>query len=173
MKINELYSQKDISKKIQEIADKINSDYKGKEIVLIGVLNGATVFLSDLMRKINSNVIIDFISVSSYEGSKSTGVVKLIKDLSLEIYSKDIIIVEDIVDTGLTLDYLVRLFKQRKPNSIRICTLLDKACKREIEIKLDYVGFEIEDVFVVGYGIDYDEKYRNLDYIAFLEEIWN
>lgn len=166
-----LYSREDLKACVQELADRITNDYTGKEILLIGVLKGANVFMCDLMREINLPMEIDFIAASSYGSStKSSGVVKIIKDLDYSIEGRDVIIVEDIIDTGLTLNYLIENFKSRGPRSLEICTLLDKPERRIAPIKVKYVGFKIPDEFIVGYGVDYAEKYRNLPYIATLKE---
>lgn len=165
-----LISEKEIKNKVEEIAKKIQEDFSGQEILLVGVLKGASVFVSDLMRKIDLDVNIDFISVSSYGMSTtSSGVVKILKDLDQDITDKNVIIVEDIIDTGLTLRYLKDYFKQKNAKCLKICTLLDKPARRKCDIDVDYIGFEIEDKFIVGYGIDYQERYRNLPYIAYVE----
>ncbi len=166
-KIDILYSEQEIQDCVKRIAREIEKDYDGEEVVFIGILKGAFMFISDLMKEVNLNTNIDFISVSSY-GKKTTssGVVKLIKDLDSDIAGKNVIIVEDIVDTGLTLKYLTDLLMQRKPKSIKLCTLLNKKCRRQVNIVTDYVGFQINDYFVVGYGIDYAQKYRGLPYIG-------
>ena len=166
-----LLSEEDITNKIKELGEKITEDYQNEELILIGVLKGANVFMSDLMRKINKPIEIDFISVSSYGSStESSGVVRILKDLDSEIEGKNVIIVEDIIDSGLTLNYLIQNFKARMPKSVKICTLLDKPERRKIDIKIDYKGFVIPDEFIVGYGIDYAEGYRNLPYVATLKE---
>ncbi len=165
-RVEVLFNKEKIKSRVIELAAKIEEDYSG-DVFVIGILKGACVFASDLIREIDRNIQLDFISVSSYgKNTTTSGVVKLIKDLDNDIQGKDVIIVEDIVDTGLTLAYLKKLLTQRKPKSIKICTLLDKKCRRESEVSIDYVGFEIDDFFVVGYGIDYAEKYRNLPYIG-------
>ena len=169
-----LFTQEQIASKVSELADRITEDYKGKNPLLICVLKGAIVFMSDLIRKIQVPLEIDFMSVSSYgEDVKSSGVVKIVKDLDISITGRDMIVVEDIFDTGLTLDYLIRTLEERKPKSIEICTLLLKnkentQSQRKSELK--YVGFECPDEFVVGYGLDYAEIYRNLPYIGILDE---
>lgn len=166
-----LFDEETISKKVKELGEQITKDYIDKDLVLIGVLKGANIFMSDLMRKINKPIQIDFISVTSYGNStESSGVVRILKDLEIEIDGKDIIIVEDIIDSGLTLHYLLNNFKSRGPKSVKICTLLDKPVKRKVEINVDYRGFIIPDEFIVGYGIDYAEKYRNLPYVATLKK---
>ena len=165
-----LISKEKIAEKIAEIGQQINMDYEGKETLLVAVLKGSVVFLADLMRAIDIPVSIDFMAVSSYgAGTTSTGVVKIIKDLDTPLEGKHLIIVEDILDSGVTLSYLKELLLGRNPASIKIVTLLDKPTRRKADIKMDYTGFEIPDEFVVGYGLDYDEKYRNLPYIGVLK----
>lgn len=166
-----LVTEEEIRVKVEELGKKITEEYRGRSLILVGVLKGANVFMSDLMRKIDMGIEIDFISVSSYGSStESSGVVRILKDLDTEIQGKDVVIVEDIIDSGLTLNYLVGNFKSRKPASVKICTLLDKPERRKVDIKIDYRGFVIPDEFIVGYGIDYAEGYRNLPYIASLKE---
>ncbi len=165
-----LYSEDVISAKVKELADQITRDYKGKDLLMIGVLKGANVFMCDLMRAIDEPIQIDFIAASSYgHSTESSGVVKIMKDLDFSIEGRNILIVEDIIDTGLTLKYLIKNFLTRKPNSVAICTLLDKPERRIADLDIDYKGFKIPDEFIVGYGIDYAEKYRNLPYIATLK----
>ena len=163
-----------LQKRVVELAKELSKEYRGKNPLMICILKGAVVFMSDIIKHMDIDLEIDFMSVSSY-GSEtvSSGVVKIIKDLDERITDRDMIIVEDIFDTGLTLDYLVRLLQERKPKSIKICTLLlkEKADDHnQISLKIDYVGFKIQDEFVVGYGLDYDEHYRNLPYIGILKE---
>ncbi|SHK02648.1 hypoxanthine phosphoribosyltransferase [Tepidibacter formicigenes] len=166
-----LIKEEDIKNKVYELAKIIENDYKGEEILLVGVLKGACVFISDLMRNIDLDVSLDFMAVSSYGMStKSSGVVKILKDLDTEIENKNVLIVEDIIDTGLTLKYLCENLKSRNPKSLKICTLLDKPERRKCDIKVDYTGFEIPDKFIVGYGIDCGEKFRNLPYIGIVGE---
>ena len=156
-------SQAVIQKKVGELAKKISEDYNGEELVLIGVLKGGFIFLADLARKITIPVAIDFISVSSYGAStKSSGVVRLLKDIDIDISNKHLLLVEDLIDTGLTLSHLKELFKTRNPKSVKVCTILDKPSRRLIQLPIEYPGIEIPDKFVVGYGLDYAEKYRNL-----------
>jgi len=158
-----LISREVIKKKVRELGERISKDYEGKELVLVGVLKGGFMFLADLMREITIPVDMDFISVSSYGNStKTSGVVRLIKDIDINITNKHVLIVEDLVDTGLTLKHLKELFSTRKPLSVKICTALDKPSRRKVEIEIDYAGIEIPDKFVVGYGLDYAGKYRNL-----------
>jgi hypoxanthine phosphoribosyltransferase len=154
-----------------EIADRINKDYEGEELTLICVLKGGVMFMCDLARRLNLSVRLDFMSVSSYGSeTKSSGVVKIIKDLDDSIDGKNVLVVEDIIDSGNTLSYLIDILKKRGPKSIKLCTLLDKPSRREKkDVFVDYVCFEIEDRFVVGYGLDYDQRYRNLPYIGVME----
>ena len=167
-----MISEQEIQEKIKELGQAITNDYsKDNEVVVIGVLKGACVFLSDLIRQMKiDNVYIDFMSVSSYGMStESSGVVRILKDLDLEIEGKHVLVVEDIIDTGLTLQYLTKNLRTRNIKSLKICTLLDKPSRRKCELNIDYSGFIIPDKFIVGYGIDYAEKYRNLPYIASVE----
>lgn len=162
-----LLKEEEIETRVRELGKLITEDYKGKNLFIIGVLKGANVFLSDLIRRIELPLEIDFMAVSSYGYStESSGVVRIIKDLETDIHQKDVLIVEDIIDTGLTLKYLYDNLKSRNPSSLKICTLLDKPERRKVHLEVDYVGFKIPDEFIVGYGIDYAEKYRNLPYIA-------
>ena len=165
--IEELIAEQDVDKRIKEIGEQISRDYEGKEVHLICVLKGGSFFLCELAKRITVPVSLDFMSVSSYGGgTKSSGVVKIVKDLDEPIEGKDVIIVEDIIDSGRTLSYLLSMMKDRKPNSLRLCTLLDKPSRRVVEVNVDYTAFEIPDEFVVGYGLDYDQRYRNLPYIG-------
>lgn len=166
-----LIDEEKIQNRIKEIAEQIEKDYIGKDIVLICILKGSTFFTVDLAKKINKNVKIEFIQVSSY-GSSTIGSenIELKLDLKESIDGKDVIIVEDIIDTGRTLSYLIEHLKGRKPSSLKLCTLLDKPKRRIYDVKVDYVGFQIPDKFVVGYGLDFNELYRNLPYIAYIEE---
>ena len=166
-----LISQEDIKQKIIELGSVISRDYTGKNLLVVGILKGAMVFMSDLIRSLSVDVQIDFMAVSSYgASSKSTGVVRILKDLEQTIEGKHVLIVEDIVDTGLTLNYLQEILRARGPASVRICTLLDKPSRREVDVAIDYNGFSIPDEFVVGYGLDYNEKYRNLPEIYILKK---
>lgn len=167
-----LFSKEEISEKVKELGKQISKDYnENDELVIIGILKGASIFMADLIREIDMSVNIDFMAVSSYGNStESSGTVKIIKDLDLEIEGKHILIVEDIIDTGLTLKYLTNNLKSRKIKDLKICTLLDKPKRRKCDLDIDYIGFEIPDRFIVGYGIDYAEKYRNLPYIASIKE---
>ncbi len=164
--MNILIKEEDIRNRIKEIGMEINNDYKNKNPILIGVLKGAFVFLADLLRELNIPVEIDFLGISSYTGTKSSGIVRITQDLSLNIEDRDVILIEDIVDSGRTLDYIVNNLKTRKPRSIAVCTLLNKKDARIIDVPLTYIGFNIPKVFVVGYGLDYDNKFRNLKYIG-------
>jgi hypoxanthine phosphoribosyltransferase len=159
-----------LANRIHELGENISKDYTGEEVLLVGILKGASVFLSDLIRQIRISAYIDFMVVSSYGNSAETsGVVRIIKDLEDNIEGKNVIIVEDIIDTGLTLAYLKQNLLSRNPKSLRICTLLDKPARRVKEITIDYKGFEVPDEFIIGYGIDYAEKYRNLPFVGLLK----
>ncbi len=161
-----MIKEEDIRKRIREIGMEINRDYKSKNPILIGVLKGAFVFLADLLRELEIPVEIDFLGISSYTGTKSSGIVRITQDLSLNIEDRDVILIEDIVDSGRTLEYIINNLKTRRPRSIAVCTLLNKKDARIIEVPLTYVGFNIPRVFVVGYGLDYENKFRNLKYIG-------
>ncbi len=164
--MNVLIKKEALSQKVSEIGKQINDDYKNKNPILVGVLKGAFVFLADLLREIEVPVEIDFLSISSYNGKKSSGVVRLTNDLSLNIENRDVILIEDIVDTGRTISYIINNLKTRKPRSLVVCTLLNKKDDRIVEVPLTYIGFDVPSVFVVGYGLDYLNKYRNLKYIG-------
>ena len=165
-----LLSEDEIREKVRELGGKITADYKNSNLMLVTVLKGAVVFLADLMRQIDVPAEIDFMVVSSYgSGVKSSGVVKIVKDLDVPLAGKDILIVEDILDSGLTLSYIKELLESRGPRSIRIATLLDKPSRRKVDLQADYIGFSVPHEFVIGYGLDYDEKYRNLPYIGILK----
>ncbi len=165
-----LLSEDEIREKVRELGGKITADYKNSNLMLVTVLKGAVVFLADLMRQIDVPAEIDFMVVSSYgSGVKSSGVVKIVKDLDVPLAGKDILIVEDILDSGLTLSYIKELLESRGPRSIRIATLLDKPSRRKVDLQADYIGFSVPDEFVIGYGLDYDEKCRNLPYIGILK----
>lgn len=165
--IDVMISEEEIQKKVVELANKIQKDYEGEELLVVGILKGANVFVADLIRKLDLDIKLDFMSVSSYGNStESSGTVKILKDLDTDIKDKNVLIVEDIIDSGLTLSNLVKALETRKPKSLKLCTLLDKPERRTSDIFVDYVGFEIEDKFIVGYGIDWAEKYRNLPYIG-------
>ncbi|MFX3673705.1 MAG: hypoxanthine phosphoribosyltransferase [Paenisporosarcina sp.] len=166
-----LLSEEKIQAKIQELGAGLSADYSDKFPLAIGVLKGAMPFMADLMKRMDIYMEVDFMDVSSYgNATVSSGEVKIVKDLNTSVEGRDILIIEDIIDSGLTLSYLVDLFKYRKANSIKIVTLLDKPTGRKVDLKADYVGFEVPDAFVVGYGLDYMEKYRNLPYIGILKK---
>ena len=169
-KIRVMLSEEEVNRRIQEIGDQISKDYAGKEVHLVCVLRGGSFFMCELSKRITVPVSFDFMSVSSYGSeTKSSGVVKIVKDLDEPLDGKEVIIVEDIVDSGRTLSYLIEILEKRGPKSISICTLLDKPERRVADVKVDYTGFAIPDEFVVGYGLDYDQKYRNLPYIGVVE----
>ena len=165
-----LFTREEIQKKVQELGKIISNDYEGKKLILVGILKGAVPFMADLMREIDLDLEYDFMDVSSYSGTTSVGEVRILKDISTHIEGKDVLFVEDIIDTGLTLSYLTDLFKSRAANSVAITTLLSKPKRRKIDIYVKYIGYEIEDKFVVGYGMDYNEKFRSLPYIGVLDE---
>ncbi len=165
-----LFSEEQLKNRVREIAQQITADYQGKEIMLISVLRGSFVFMADLCRAIDLPCTVDFMAVSSYgKGTKSSGQVQITKDLSEDISDRHIIVVEDILDSGNTLSYLLKILENRHPASIRLCTLLDKPDRRVKPVEVHYSGFTIPDAFVVGYGLDYAEKYRNLPYIGILK----
>lgn len=165
-----LFDELTLANKVKEIGALIEQDFKGKELVVVGILKGANIFMSDLVRKINCPLIMDFMVVSSYgAATKSSGVVKILKDLDSDIKGKTVIIVEDIIDTGLTLSYLKEYLINREAAEVKLCTLLNKPAGRTKPIHIDYVGFDVPDEFIIGYGIDYAEKYRNLPVIATLK----
>lgn len=165
-----LISEEELQKKVNEIGAQISRDYAGKQLLLVGILKGSIVFMADLMRAITIPARIDFMAVSSYgSGVKTSGVVKIIKDLDINLEGYDVLIIEDILDSGMTLSYLVELLKSRNPASVEICALLDKPERHKVEVDLKYKGFTIPDEFVIGYGLDYAEKYRNLPYVGILD----
>ena len=165
-----LFTQEQLKTRVRELADRIEEDYRGKKPILVSILKGSFVFMADLIRDLDIDCTIDFMIVSSYgTKSKSTGAVKIIKDLDIDIEGKDILLVEDILDSGLTLSYIKGILETKKPSSVRICTLLDKPSRRTAKITADYTGFAIPDEFIVGYGLDYAEKYRNLPLIGILD----
>lgn len=165
-----LVNEEQLKECVQKLGAQITKDYEGKNLLLVSVLRGSVIFMADLMREIKIPCTIDFMSVSSYgAGTKSSGVVKIIKDLDLNLAGYDILIIEDILDSGNTLAYLKKILLTRNPSSIKICTLLDKPERRTADITADYSGFSIPDAFAVGYGLDYDEKYRNLPFIGVLD----
>jgi hypoxanthine phosphoribosyltransferase len=165
-----LLTEEQITAKVSELGRRISLDYAGRELTLVSVLKGSLPFMADLMRSIDLPLRIDLMEVSSYGGTstESSGLVRILKDLSAPIQERDVLVVEDIIDTGLTLNYLLRYLRGKNPRSIAICTLLNKPARRLVEIPLDYVGFEIPDAFVVGYGLDYGEVYRNLRFVGVL-----
>lgn len=170
-----LISEEEVSIRIKELGREITEAYKEKDLMVVGILKGAVVFMAELCKRIDLPIDMDFMSVSSYgKSASSTGEVKIIKDLDGSVAGKDILIVEDIIDTGLTLSYLTDNLKKRGANSVKIITLLDKPGRRNIQVKVDYLGFEVPNEFIVGYGLDYSEMYRNLPYVAALkEEVYN
>ena len=165
-----LVEEEEVDKRIRDLGEQISKDYEGKEVHLICVLKGGVFFMCELAKRITVPVSMDFMSVSSYgDGTASSGVVKIAKDLDETLEGKDVLIVEDIIDSGRTLSYLIEILKKRGPKSLRLCTLLDKPERRVKDVKVDYVGFNIPDEFVVGYGLDYAQKYRNLPFIGVVE----
>jgi hypoxanthine phosphoribosyltransferase len=161
----------DLQRRVAELGDEISRDYEGRDLIMIGVLKGAVLFIADLMRHLTIPCEIDFMAVSSY-GSQtdSSGVVRILKDLDSSIEARNVLIVEDIIDSGLTLQYLLRSLRARDPASVEVCTLLTKPDRRRVELPMRYVGFEIPNRYVIGYGLDYAQRYRNLDYVAVLNE---
>lgn len=169
--IKVMISEEDVDKRIQELGKQISEAYAGKQVHLICVLKGGVFFMCEPAKRITVPVSMDFMSVSSYgDGTSSSGVVKIAKDLDESLEGKDVLVVEDIIDSGRTLSYLIEILKKRNPASIRLCTLLDKPERRVTDVKVDYVGFNIPDEFVVGYGLDYAQKYRNLPFIGVVEQ---
>ncbi len=165
-----LLTNEQIAEKVQELGAQLSRDYAGKNLLMLSVLKGSVVFMADLMRAVTIHAEIDFMSVSSYgAGTKSSGVVKIIKDIDIDLAGHDVLIVEDILDSGMTLNYLKGLLEGRGPDSIRIATLLDKPSRRQVPLKPDYCCFEVPDEFLIGYGLDYAEKYRNVAYIGVLK----
>ena len=166
-----LSSEQEINSIVSKLAEKIDKDYENKDMLMVGLLKGSICFMADLMKKMKSDFKIDFVVASSYaNGTESTGTVNIVKDVSQSVQGKDILIVEDIIDSGNTLDFMVKYFKAKKANSVKIATLLDKPERRKVKIDVDYVGKIIPDEFVVGYGLDYAEDYRTLPYIGILKE---
>ncbi len=164
-----LISREEIAKRVSEIAEQINNDFHGEELTLVCTLRGASIFFADLFRQITLDCDVDFIAVSSYgHGTSSSGEVKMVKDLSSPIKGKNILIIEDIIDTGITLVYLKKLLEAREPKAIKLCSLLDKPSRRKVELEGDYVGFKIENEYVVGYGLDFNQKLRNLPDVCVL-----
>ena len=166
-----LVSAEELQRRVGELSAEISGDYEGRDLVLIGVLKGAVLFLADLMRQLTVPCEVDFMAVSSYgSATDSSGVVRILKDLEAPIEGRDVLIVEDIIDSGLTLQYLVRNLRARAPGSLEVCALLTKPERRRVELPIRYVGFEIPNRYVVGYGLDYGQRYRNLSYVAVLNE---
>jgi hypoxanthine phosphoribosyltransferase len=166
-----LVTSEDLARRIQELGAEISTDYEGRDLVLVGVLKGAVLFLADLMRFLTVPCEVDFMAVSSYGSSTdSSGVVRILKDLDASIEGRDVLIVEDIIDSGLTLQYLIRNLKVRSPRSLEVCALLTKPERRRVDLPTRYVGFEIPNRFAIGYGLDHAQKYRNLDFVAVLED---
>ncbi len=166
-----LITERAIQQRVSELARQISADYHDREVLLVGILKGSWVFLADLARRLTVPVIIDFMTVSSYGAStKTSGVVKIVLDLKCPLENRDVLVVEDILDTGLTLKYIVDSLKLRRPRSLKIVALMDKPARRKVSIKADYVGFEVPDKFVVGYGADCAERFRNLPYVGYIEE---
>lgn len=169
-RVKVMLTEEEVDAKIREIGEQISKDYEGKEVHLICVLKGGSFFMCELAKRITVPVSFDFMSVSSYgAGTKSSGVIKIVKDLDEPIMGKDVIVIEDIVDSGRTLSYLMEMLKSRQPASLRLCTLLDKPDRRVVQVPVDYTCFQIPDEFVVGYGLDYAQRYRNLPYIGVVE----
>jgi hypoxanthine phosphoribosyltransferase len=170
--VSEVLIEEDaLARRITELADEVSSDYVNRDLLLIGVLKGAVFFMADLMRQITVPCEVDFMAISSYGGSTdSSGVVRILKDLDINIRDRDVLVVEDIIDSGLTLQYLMRNLRSREPASLEVCALMTKPARREIEIPVRYVGFEIPNRFVIGYGLDFAERYRNLPYVGVLNE---
>ncbi|HJB59142.1 MAG TPA: hypoxanthine phosphoribosyltransferase [Candidatus Faecalibacterium faecipullorum] len=166
-----LVSEEQLRAKVAELGARISRDYAGKDLLLVSILKGAVVFMADLMRAVTIPCSIDFMVVSSYGGTntESTGLVKIVKDLDADLSGREVLIVEDVLDTGVTLSNLVPMLRMRHPNSVKICAILDKPARRKTSITADYRGFEVPDAFVVGYGLDYDEKYRNLPFVGVLK----
>ncbi|MCR5784132.1 MAG: hypoxanthine phosphoribosyltransferase [Eubacterium sp.] len=168
--IRVLIEREDVEKRIQEIADQINKDFEGEEVTLICILKGSMFFTCELAKRLTIPVMIDFMQASSYgAGTKSTGVIQIKKELDDSIEGKNVIVIEDIIDSGRTLNFLLKVLSDREPKCLKLCTLLNKPERREVEVDVDYNGFDIPDEFVVGYGLDYAQKYRNLPYVGVLE----
>lgn len=168
--IGVLINKPRLEKRIEQLAKKIEKDYEGKDLIFVGILKGSVMFMTELAKRIKNNVELDFMDVSSYEGTESTGKVKINKDIRSSIKGKEVIIIEDIIDTGRTLTYITQYLKEKEPKSLKIATMLSKPSRRIMELDVNYIGFCIEDKFVVGYGLDYNEKYRNLPYIGYIEK---
>ncbi|WP_142413501.1 hypoxanthine phosphoribosyltransferase [Hathewaya massiliensis] len=166
-----LYSEEELRIKIKELGEKISKDYEGEDLILIGILKGSVVFMSDLLKEITIPCRMDFMAVSSYgNSSSSSGVVRILKDLDYEIEGKHVLVIEDIIDSGITLKYLLKYLKSKNPESVEVACLLNKQERRKVEIDVKYLGYEVPDYFLVGYGLDYAEKYRNLPFVGILKE---
>jgi len=166
-----LFTPEQIARRVRELADQLSADYAGRELLVIGILKGSWVFLADLVRHMTIPAVIDFMMVSSYgAGTSSSGVVRIVLDPRCPIENRDVLVVEDILDSGLTLECIVDSLTQRRPKSLKVVALLDKPAGRRVDIKADYVGFAVPDKFVVGYGVDHAERYRNLPYVGYIEE---
>lgn len=165
--IERMISEEELQKRIKEVAKEIEKDYQGKNLICVGLLKGSIMFMADLLKNVELDLAMDFMKVSSYHGgTDSTGVVKILKDVDEDLTGKDVLIIEDIIDTGLTLESVKKFLMSKQPNSLKVCSLLDKPSRRKVEMVGEYIGFEIPDEFVIGYGLDYDELYRNLPYIG-------
>jgi hypoxanthine phosphoribosyltransferase len=172
MKKTILFSRQAIEQAVLKLAERINADYRGRSVVMVGILKGSFVFLADLIRKLDLDVTVDFVVLRSYgSGTASSGEVKILKDLSAPIEGKDVLVVEDIVDTGVTLTYFMDILRQRRPRTLAICALIDKKARRKVAIDVDYVGLEMDDGFIVGYGLDCNERYRNFPEIWVIREL--
>jgi len=170
VKVHELIPEQLIKQRVTELARQISGDYAGRELLVVGILKGSWVFLADLVRQLTVPVVIDFMTVSSYGAStKTSGVVKIVLDLKCPLEGRDVLVVEDILDSGLTLAYMFKTLRLRKPRSLKLCVLLNKPARRQVEVTPDYQGFEVPDKFVVGYGADWAERYRNLPYVGYVE----
>ena len=169
-KLKVLISEEEIQKRVHELAKQLDNDYKGKEVTVVCVMRGGAFFTVDLTLKMKTKLKYEFLTISSYEGTESTGKINLMEDLREPIEGKDVLILEDIVDTGRSMTYLLNYLKSKNPASLKVCTLADKVSRRELEVPLDYVGFVVPDKFIVGYGFDVDNYYRNLPYLAYIEE---
>ena len=169
-KFKELISKEKIQERLYELAEQIDKDYEGKEVTIVSVMRGAVFFTVDLTLKMKTKLKYEFITISSYEGTESTGTIKLREDLRESIEGKDVLIVEDIIDTGRSMKFLLDYLSSKKPASLKVCALANKAERREVEVPIDYIGFEVPNKYVVGYGFDIDNSYRNIPYIAYVEE---
>ena len=168
--LKELISREEIEKRLFELAEKIDADYKGKEIIALCVMRGSIFFAVELTLKMKTKMNLEFITLSSYNSTESSGHIKLVQDLRESIEDKDVLIIEDIVDTGRSMSYLLEYLKSKKPKSLKLCVLADKPSRREVEVPIDYIGFEVPNKFIVGYGFDIDNYYRNIPYIGYVEE---